>query len=113
MSAIALCRATGAHAWGLVGPIVILKGDARRVVLRCSRCDTWRFDVWSRRHGGLESGRSYKRTDTYAAYLKDHNRDGARMDIMGKAKEIRDESDHPRLRLLRGGRPSRGNKKAS
>ena len=107
-----LCRATGAHAWAIVGPIVITKQGARRVVLRCTRCDTWRYDVWNRQTGGIEKGRSYERTDAYQGYLKEHNRDGARLDILGSRKEIRDESDHPRLRLLHGGRTSRGKSKS-
>jgi hypothetical protein len=95
-----LCRALGTHSWKLVGPIVVLPNNTRRVALHCLRCETWRYDCWSRRTGGLESGRTYERTDDYKAYVKEHNRDGARLDIMGESKETKDASEHPRLRLV-------------
>ena len=97
-----LCRALGTHVWKLVGPIVVLPNNTRRVALHCTRCATWRYDCWSRRTGGLESGRTYERPDDYKDYVKSHDRDAARLDIMGESKETKDEAEHPRLRLVQG-----------
>src|SRR5262249_49355242 len=107
-----LCRALGTHSWKLVGPVLVLAGETRRVTLHCERCKTWRYDLWSRRTGGLAGAHLYQRADDYQAYLKDHKRDGARLDIMAGTKEISNASEHPRLRLLHG-RPSGGKGRAA
>jgi hypothetical protein len=109
----ALCRALGTHSWKLIGPIVIMPNNTRRVALFCMRCDTWRYDSWSRKTGGLEAGRTYERAPAYKDYVKSHNRDGARLDIMGESKEISDASQHPRLRLLQKSDKRGGQRQAS
>jgi uncharacterized protein (UPF0128 family) len=107
VSTIGLCRATGTHAWAIVGPITITKDDRRRVTLRFGRCEAWRFDMWHPKHGGIE-GRAYQLTEAYRDYLKDHKRDGARLDVMSSMKEVKEDERHnARVRLLHGGRASR------
>jgi len=97
-----LCRAFGTHAWRVAGPVVVLSASKRRVALQCARCASWRYDIWST--SGAIEGRGYDLQATYKDYLKDHKRDGARTDILSSSKEVQHEADHPRLRLLQGGR---------
>jgi hypothetical protein len=100
-----LCRALSTHAWVLIPPIVVL-GDARRVLLHCERCDTYRTDVWSRT--GSTLSRYYKHPSAYAAYIKDHKHIDARVAILAATKEVKHAGNDPTLRLVPGAPKIRG-----
>jgi hypothetical protein len=96
-----LCRALGTHAWTIVGPIVVLKADDRRITLHCDRCGTWRSDVWSRRNGAILT-RYYKHDPAYKSFIHEHNHAEARGALLGALKEIPSETNNSGLRLLQG-----------
>lgn len=95
------CRGIGPHPFRIVPPIVVVPGG-KRVVLHCPRCLTWRVEVWSAR--GEISKRRYEKPEEYQAYIRDHTRAEARLDLLTGMEVVRDATNHPHLRLVRGGK---------
>src|SRR5262245_44205651 len=96
-----LCRALNTHAWHIVGPIVVLKGDDRRITLHCERCNTWRSDVWSKRGGAILT-RYYRHNPEYKGFIHEHNNAEARATLLGTLKETTRETNRTGMRSLPG-----------
>lgn len=105
-----LCRALGTHAWNIMGPIVVLLDDNRRITLNCERCGTWRSDIWSRRNGAILS-RHYKHDPAYKSFIHEHNHAEARGALLGALKEVQGETNNSGLRLLSGADTKRRRRK--
>ena len=103
-----LCRALSTHAWDLIGAIVVLKDNARRLTFVCARCGSVRQDKW--RPNGVQLTRSYRHDKLYRSLLNEHDREGARALVVSEGKS-RSEGNHPSLRLVQGKRASRGKSK--
>jgi len=88
MSDGTLCRALNGHAWKVTGGIVVLKDNARRILLQCSRCESFRTDIWQMNGRIVKHG--YNRDKEYVAFLKATDRPGARMLIIAQLKEVKD-----------------------
>src|SRR4030095_6578336 len=82
----ALCRALNTHAWDIFGAIVILRDDARRVTLLCRRCETVRQDIWAT--NGRIMSRGYRHGKEYATFIKRHDSDGARSELLTTTKAV-------------------------
>src|SRR5262245_39369260 len=104
MSDGTLCRALNGHAWKVTGGIVVLKDNARRILLQCSRCESFRTDVWTMK--GHMGRHSYHRDKEYVAFLKSTDRPGARLLIIAQLKEVRENvtGKGPTMRSVPTGR---------
>lgn len=109
-----LCRAMGVHALELKPPIYVLPDGAREVHFECARCETTARDVWQKRTGKRLKGRTYKRDEEYAAFIKENDHADARAAILEVSREVNRGTSRTHLRLLPGkqAKARRGHKAA-
>lgn len=101
-----ICRALSGHALEVVGPIVVLKNNERRITFYCARCDSYRSDTWSL-NGRVISKRYYRLSKEYQAFVKGHDRAQARESLLGTLKETSREDYNASLRSVQGAKQAR------